>query len=69
VGIKDGVLLDTWWVGLGPLGPPFALRYADRETAERDAEFYRQANALHAEATKQDKYKVEPATYTVVAAD
>jgi hypothetical protein len=52
------------------LPPPTDLQYAERETAERDAEIYRQENARDVEATKRrPKYKTEPATYTVVSVD
>ena len=59
---------------IGPGGQTFTtailgphLYYADRETAERDAETFRQRNARDVEATKRKrKWKTEPATYSVL---
>jgi hypothetical protein len=50
--------------------PPAQLRYAEREAAERDAEHFRQENASQVKATKQQrKYKVAPATYSVLSVE
>jgi hypothetical protein len=47
--------------------PPKHLQYADRETAERDAELFREQNAREVESTKrQRKHKIEPATFSVL---
>ena len=49
------------------LPAPVDLQYGDRDSAERDAEIFRQRNASAVEATKRRrKYKEEPATYSVV---
>jgi hypothetical protein len=49
------------------LPAPVTLQYGDRDSAERDAEIFRERNARAVEATKRKrKYKEEPATYSVV---
>ena len=49
------------------LPAPVTLQYGDRDSAERDAEIFRQRNAHAVEITKRRrKYKEEPATYSVV---
>jgi hypothetical protein len=62
---ERGFTLDRSTTAILP--PPATLQYADRDSAERDAEIFRQRNAGAVEATKRRrKYKEEPAMYSVV---
>jgi hypothetical protein len=65
---KNGPYAETFTTAFPTIRPPTAgLLYADRETAERDAEGFRQQNARDVEATKRtSKNKTVPATYSVV---
>jgi hypothetical protein len=65
------------WIHIEPHGtafisarsgpPPADMLYAERATAERDAEACRAINARKVKTTKRwRKYRIAPATYSVV---